>query len=268
MRCMPYASLIAILFCTFGVSICHAAPVKIMSLGDSITAGYNGSPETELRGSYRQELGTLLSQIGIDFDFVGEFQRGAGDNDHQGIGGYSIERMTAEYGPAVNLYQADYTLVLAGTNNHFAEPNREYYEETYRDLLQMVRDNAPDTSIIIATVPRFGYDRAPETSYWTESWVNERNDVRFPMMNQAIYDVAAEMGNITVVDYYSELDPTTDLISDGVHPNLYGHQKLANLFFGELSSQISAIPEPSIVFPMLAFGVMSTIRRRKRSAQA
>jgi len=188
--------------------LCHrsvAEVVTIMPVGDSITAGYNGPP-TELRGSYRQELGTLLSGAGIEHDFVGEFERGPGDNEHQGVSGASIGRMTLDYGPAIETYQPDYALVLAGTNNHFDEPNDAYFAQQYRDLLNTIRDNSPETTIVISTVPKFGYDRVPETSYWTNDFVDFRNDETFPSMNRAIRQVASEFQDVTVVDYYATFD--------------------------------------------------------------
>ena len=57
---------------------------------------------TDERGSYRHELGTLLDQAGYDIDFVGEFQRGPDDPDHQGLSGATIGRMVNDFGAGVS----------------------------------------------------------------------------------------------------------------------------------------------------------------------
>ncbi|MEO1527804.1 MAG: GDSL-type esterase/lipase family protein [Planctomycetota bacterium] len=239
-----------------------ADEVTIMPLGDSITAGFNGPP-TDDRGSYRHELGTLLDNAGYDIDFVGEFQRGPDDPDHQGLSGATIDRMVRDFGPALATFQPDYALILAGTNNHGNGPDDDYFVGQYRDLVNMVRDNSADTKIIFATVPKFGYDRNPPASFWTREYVDFRNNETFPSMNRAINQVAGEFDDISVVDYYAIFDIETDLVSDAVHPNRLGHQKLANLFFGELSSQFSAVPEPSS-FALLGLATCAIVTRRRR----
>lgn len=250
---------LSLLFCASS----RADTVTVMPIGDSITAGTNGSP-SDLRGSYRYELGLLLGQAGIDVDFVGEFKRGLGDNDHQGVSGAPISAMVDNFGPAIAIHQPDYALVLAGTNNHFQGPDDEFFVENYTNLINTIRDNSPNTSIIISTVPKFGYDRIPETAYWTNEFVDFRNSETFPSMNRAIRQVANQFNDVAVVDFYAELDIQQDLVPDAVHPNLYGHQKLANLFYGELSSQISAVPEPASAVGLLVLSAGVLSRRRRR----
>jgi hypothetical protein len=169
--------------------------------------------------------------------------------------------MTANYGSVVNENQPDFALILAGTNNHWQAPVFDDFVDRYDSLLRMIRDNSSQTSIIISTVPKFGYDR-PDTPYWTDEFVDTRNNILFPNMNLAINSVAERFDNVTVVDLYSEIDITTDLSVDGVHLNLYGQEKLGHLFGGEVIRQINAVPEPSVggvtlfafLMLLLAFG--------------
>lgn len=67
-----------------------AAPVKIMPLGDSITAGYTDNPKwtVPFEFGYRSRLYTLLTKAGYEFQFVGEspepFNNKFGDPTHGG----------------------------------------------------------------------------------------------------------------------------------------------------------------------------------------
>lgn len=221
-----------------------SADVVIMPFGDSVTAGFHGDPP----GSYRQELQTRLEGEGIAYDFVGQYSRGDKDPDHRGHSGAKIEYMIDNFGPAVAQFQPDFVLVLAGTNNHFSVPDFDAFFALYDKLVHTIIDNSPQSSIVISTVPKFGYDRvfSPLLTYWTDEWVDNRNAVTFPNMNAAIYAVADNYPNVEVVDFYSAIDISTDLSQDAVHPNLYGQQKLAKLFGDELLHQLSTVPEPRV----------------------
>lgn len=204
--------------------------ITVMPMGDSITVGFQ-----EATGSYRY----FLSQNLPDVNMVGYFNYTNNlsfDGNHQGISGYSIEQMVSSYGPAVAQYQPDYVLLLAGTNNHWdGEIN---YESKYQSLVDVILDNSPSSKIIMATPPKFGYNRTPLTLYWTTEWVNNRNDVVFANMRDAVAKVASVNPEVIWVDYYSELDPNAHLVADAVHPNSSGQLILANLFYAELTRVI------------------------------
>lgn len=211
-----------------------SADLVIMPIGDSHTSGYHGTPA----GSYRPILSSELSTQGIGNSFVGDYFLGGA---HQGLAGASIEYMTDNYGPSVATYDPDIALVLAGTNNHWQTPDLDVFTQKYGDLFDMITTNAPGVKIIVATVPKFAYGR-PDTSYWTDEFVDNRNLVTFPNMNAALRAAALARDNVSVVDLYSALDIDSDYAPDAVHMNLYGQQKLANLFGGEILVQV---PEPN-----------------------
>ncbi len=232
-----------------------------MSIGDSITSGFHGTNP----GNYRDELQTQLNDAGVIYDFVGQYQLGFLDKDHQGLGGATIEYMRDNWGPVIGGYQPDFALVLAGTNNHWSPPDFASFYTLYDDLVNTILTNSPDTSIIFSTVPKFGYGGLPGLNYWSNAWVDNRNAVVFPNMNAAIYAVAANHSQVKVVDFYSAIDISTDLSADGVHPNLFGHQKLAKLFGDEVLLQINSIPEPCSglfgLLIMIGIGMSRSCRR-------
>lgn len=199
------------------------AQIKIMPMGDSITRGGHGNPG----GRYRAELAQALTNQGVVFEYEGEFNDIAGR--HQGTSGWSIEQMTRDYGQSVSLRQPDLVLLLAGTNNHFNPSVVSEFVERYSDLLDMIHSNAPNAQVVMSTVPKFAYDR-PNTQFWTDAFVDNRNEVTFPVMNAAICEVASQRDWVSVVDLFSVVDIETDYASDAVHLNLFGQQKLAALF--------------------------------------
>ena len=235
--------------------------VTIMALGDSNTAAFQGGPG--VRGSYRLTLQNRLDEIGVAYDMVGENYRawdGLRDGDHQGVGGYKIEQMTANYYGAVSLYKPDYILVLAGTNNRNDPVSFVQFRDRYTQLIDMLLTASPDSQIIMSTVPRMGYGR----DIWSDEYIDYLNNVAFPNMNRAIRATARQYDQIELVDLYAIMDPSTDLTDDRIHMNKYGHEKLGNLFFGALTG--SAIPEPSsaAVLGLLLFTPL--LQRRRRPA--
>ncbi len=222
-----------------------AIAITIMPFGDSITKGFHGSES--LRGSYRLELEERFLSFDIDYDFVGDFslsRNGLADPDLQAVSGYRIEQMTDEFADAVARHEPDVVLVLAGTNNHGDAPDADSFVTKYADLVQMINSNSPKSSIVFATVPKFGCCR--DIPAWTEAYVEVRNTVRFPTMNRAIREISERHEFVEVVDLYSILDPDSDL-TDFVHPNIFGHKKLADLFLSAiLSHDRGAFGESSV----------------------
>ena len=208
--------------------------ITIMPFGDSITGGFHGGVDE--RGSYRQYLEDQLTVLDVDFDFVGNHSRilnGIVDGDYQAVGGYKIETMVEEFGSAIYQHQPDFLLILAGTNNHWNEPDYESFLERYESLVQLANTHSPDSELIFATVPPIGCCWL-EKEYWTIDFVTDRNETRIPNMNAALQAVGERHSNVTVVDYHATVDVTMDLTNDQIHPNANGQRKLGQAFLSAL----------------------------------
>lgn len=208
--------------------------ITIMPFGDSITGGFHGSADE--RGSYRQYLEDHLIALDVDFDFVGNYSRrlnGIVDGDYQAVGGYNIETMVEEFGSAIYQYQPDFLLILAGTNNHWNEPDYNSFIERYESLVQLANTHSPDSQLIFATVPPLGCCWQ-EKEYWTIDFVADRNETRIPNMNAALRAVAERHSNVAVVDYNAVFNVNMDLTNDQIHPNAHGQRKLGQSFLGAL----------------------------------
>ena len=209
--------------------------IGILSLGDSITAGCHDSVDSP---AYRFRLQDYMFEAGIGFDMLGDERRSCSrsapyDFEHEGHGGFRIEQITEVAAEAIPKFEPDVVFLLAGTNNHWSDPDYDAFVDRYSNLL----DEIGDRPVFIGTVPKFGYDR-PNTSYWTTEWVDGRNSVQFPNMNRAIRDVAASRDNVWVVDIFEEFDPAIHLVQDAVHPNSAGQTLIGDLFWASASNQL------------------------------
>jgi hypothetical protein len=86
--------------------------IKIMPLGDSITAG-------DRYGGYRRLLYDLLTRDGIRFEFVGSLKGGDIPNaHHEGHSGWRIDQIESGIaGGWLDTYRPDLVLLHIGTND-------------------------------------------------------------------------------------------------------------------------------------------------------
>jgi len=246
-------------------------PLVILTLGDSITSGFHGSLDSA--GVYRQEIQrSLLSDniahdfVGDRLDFIGNRDNGMGglyDGDHGGAPGEGVGGITARAGGLSSQYRPDFVLILAGTNNHFADPFTTDFVALYEALIGEVLNASPDSNIIFSTVPKFG----PGLSF-----AEQRNTVTFPAINSAIHTAASDNDNVSVVDLFSVFDVNTDLAFDSVHLNLTGHQRLGALFDDEIrniagfgTAGATSVPEPGTGTLIFAATAITALQRPRRS---
>lgn len=89
--------------------------IKVMPLGDSLTAGYPFAPGL----SYRKTLRDDLALAGFQIDYVGEYDQNPAqpllDLAHQGRVGATIEQIAD--GAAWQVFKPDLILLMAGTND-------------------------------------------------------------------------------------------------------------------------------------------------------
>lgn len=106
------------------------APIRILALGDSITAGVSAGGGASTEGGYRGTLGTMLSHNGINAQFVGtrhDYSTAITNREHDGWPGYVLRSFPADPGPgqlygaltrnAMTREKPDVILLMAGTND-------------------------------------------------------------------------------------------------------------------------------------------------------
>lgn len=109
--------------------IAKADPVRIMALGDSITAGVGAKGVDVGGGGYRGELERLLDGAGYRYDLIGsrsDYSERLEHRGHEGWPGYVIRSLPSDPGHellgdttrrALSEYNPDVILLMAGTND-------------------------------------------------------------------------------------------------------------------------------------------------------
>jgi lysophospholipase L1-like esterase len=211
-----------------------AAPVRIMPLGDSITAG---------PGCWRALLWDRLQRNGYtNIDFVGT-QPGGGcavahDGNHEGHGGFSATGI-ADQNQLPGWLSAtlpDVVLMHLGTNDLWGGTiSTSAILTAYSKLVDQMRASNPNMKIIVAQIIPM---EPPNCNGCAQ---------RVVALNNAIPGWAAgkttAQSPITVVDQWTGFNAATDT-NDGVHPIDSGFQKMSDRWYPALTSVLGPPTPP------------------------
>jgi lysophospholipase L1-like esterase len=237
-----YAFLAALLAAiTVGVAVpseSAAAPVRIMPLGDSITAG---------PGCWRAVLWHRLQTAGYtNIDFVGSVADGgcnygyAYDGDNEGHGGFSATGIADQnqLPPWLAAARPDVVLMHLGTNDMWGGfiPTSSVLA-AYTKLVGQMRASNPNMKILVAQIIPMN---PPGCTTCAASVV---------ALDNAIPGWAAGLTTaqspIVVVDQWTGFNAATDT-GDGVHPNDAGFQKMGDRWYPPLAQVLNGVlPSPS-----------------------
>lgn len=196
--------------------------VRIMFLGDSLTGG---------PGCWRAAVWVNLVEAGYSIDPVGPFVRddcgrattGDGrvwDPDNAGYGGattYTISNKIALSG-LLSDYDPQLIVMLLGTNDVWRNESADTVLSQYSFLLGQMRDQNPQVSLVIGTVPPMSAEACPTC----QATLDELN----PRIWEWANDNSTSQSPIYVAGLDIEFRSATDTV-DGVHPNDSGNAKLA-----------------------------------------
>jgi len=243
-RTMLYAVLVASLaalgvgFATARPAQSATAPVRIMPLGDSITA----SP-----GCWRAILWHDLQTNGYtNVDFVGSVL-GNGcnygysyDPDNEGHAGYLATNIANQNQlPGwLSAAKPDIVLMHLGTNDVWSSLPTNTILAAYTKLVGQMRASNPNMKILVAQILPMNPSGCGTCSSGVVA------------LDQAIPGWAAGLTTtqspIIVVDQYTGFNDATDTIGDGVHPNDTGFQKMAARWYPPLAKVLDGLnPQPS-----------------------
>ncbi len=227
------------LFCSvilaiLSVAVCKAdlPPVRIMPLGDSVTQGYTVG--SSVQGGYRNGLHTLLSNAGYVVDFVGtkndDNNPSLPDTDHQGVPGYRIDDIRSQIGVWLKeIEDPDVILLEIGTNDFSAGAGVVQTGDRLKSLIASLSTSRPYAKIIVSTLP----PRSDNSGF-------EASQVQFNAAIEGIVSEQVALGRqVTFVDIHSALGAGD--LSDGVHPNSAGYQKMADSWFAAITGIISPL---------------------------
>lgn len=203
-------------------------PTKIMPVGDSLTHGVkNGSSDPEnLMAGYRYYLYKNLTAVGNQIDMVGNLSSGPSDladRNHEGHNGYDCSMIGNLIGSSASRYQPDVVLLMCGVND-FAQQRSDQFKKEAINHLESVINNissvSPNTKIVVATIVNSNLSYIPDI----QSQIKNFND-KIPAM---VAKKQSEGKKVYLVDMYNGL--TLADLSDTVHPNETGYQKMSDVW--------------------------------------
>ncbi|WP_433056603.1 cellulose binding domain-containing protein [Dactylosporangium sp. CS-033363] len=211
-----------------------AAPLRIMPLGDSITAG---------PGCWRAKLWHRLQLAGYtNIDFVGGVSDGGGCNpgysydfDHEGHGGFSATGIADnnQLPPWLAAARPDVVLMHLGTNDMWGGyiPLATKLA-AFTKLVGQMRAQNPSVRIVVAQI-------IPMSA---AACATCPADV--VALNSALPSWAAGLTTaqspITLADLWTGFNATTDT-GDGVHPNDAGFEKMAASWYPAVVQALSGV---------------------------
>lgn len=233
------ALLIAVAFVAARPALSATAPVRIMPLGDSITAG---------PGCWRAMLWHQLQLSGYtNIDFVGSVSDGGGCNpgytydwDHEGHGGYAATGIADnnQLPPWLDAAKPDIVLMHLGTNDmwgHFISTDTKL--AAFTKLVGQMRANNPNMKILVAAIIPMS---AAACSTCPADIVEFNNAL--PAWAAGL---TTAQSPVTIVDQWTGFDAVADTV-DGVHPNNTGFQKMADRWYPALAQALGGVsPTPS-----------------------
>ncbi len=209
-------------------------PVRIMPLGDSLTAGFLNDVTPSL-GGYRGKLNTLLGSTGYNVDFVGT-QTGTPnlalpDPDHEGHGGYRIDQIDAGIeGWLSAINDPDVILLCIGTNDFWQSYNTAGAAGRLDSLVTRIAALRPYAKILLATLP-----------LRTDDPVKEAAQSAYNAAIPGIVSGQVAMGRqVYFVDMHASFNASV-LSSDGVHPNQTGYDQMADTWLPAVTKVISPL---------------------------
>ena len=215
--------LVVIMVTILGVSVSRAAtaPIKIMPVGDSVTAGIGSTGN----GSYRTDLYKYYTNAGISFDFVGSQSGGPSslpDKDNEGHSGWVISQIASNVNNWLNTYNPDVMLLMIGGNDTLAGT---VPTSALSSLIDQITNLKPNLTLFVA-----------DYYYSLPSNANYNLIVQYDAAIPGIVQQKANAGKHVYFVKLSDAQFATSEYADGLHPTDSGYSKLATIWYNSTIS--------------------------------
>lgn len=195
-------------------------PIKIMPLGDSITAC----------GNWRQLLLSNLISSGYNVEFVGSQNYLTPHEGHSGIGAINMAN-SGDLKTWLSATKPEIVIMHLGTNDSWGNNLAPQIIPAFTTLVSQMREDNPNMKIMVAKIIPMHPSGSGEACNNNVLDLNSRID-------DWAEGLSTSQSPITVVDQYTGFDTTTDTY-DGVHPNDSGCIKMADKWFAALKSVLN-----------------------------
>ncbi|GAA3601718.1 SGNH/GDSL hydrolase family protein [Kineosporia mesophila] len=203
-----------------------AVPVKIMPLGASMTYGTGSTTGN----GYREVLRQQLTGAGVSIDYVGSLKSGTTDDpENEGHGGYRIDQVAAGAENWLATYTPDVVLLAAGTNDTLQNYDLPNAPARLSALIDEILAARPGVTLVVGTLQ-------PSGNAANDAEVDEFNAAAKTLVEQKIADGT---DGLHLADLNAVLN-SSDLTSDGIHPNDGGYSKIAGAWFEALEPILAA----------------------------
>jgi acyl-CoA thioesterase-1 len=207
-----------------------AEPVRIVTLGDSITKGYREGVKPE--ETFSAYLEAALRKKGLEATVV-----------NVGIGGERTDQALQRLDRDVTSKKPGFVTIMYGTNDSYVDPGAKASRltvEQFRENLVLLVHRLRDAKIepILMTEPRWG-DKATDGS-------GKNPNAKLEPFVAACRDVAKEL-KTSLVDHYAawsrkraEGFDIGSWTTDQCHPNAAGHKYMAETMLPVVEKAITA----------------------------
>jgi lysophospholipase L1-like esterase len=222
--------------------------IRVMALGDSITAGVAAGGVRLENGGYRGALAAMLAQRGYHVTFVGgrdDYGKAISAQHHEGWPGFVLRSWPSDPGPgqlygpllrhAMQTDAPDVVLLMAGTNDllRLQRGKSGYTVPNIINAMDLVLDEIvrarPTVHVIVAPVVA-----SPRVDWCTLARFNGDDAcgrVLTASLRTLVGDYASRGFNVTLAaDMWRAVPRDAAHFPDGIHPTSAGYSSIANVW--------------------------------------
>ena len=232
-RSVGFAAILPCVLLMLAGTPAHAqsAGLRLMPVGDSITAGYLSSTGNGYRGPLYNEL---VAQ-GDALDMVGSQRDGTMfDPDNEGYFGYEISQIAALINAELANYQPNLITLLIGVNDLKNGDNVSTAPDRLASLIDQILTADPTVTLLVGQLP---VNSNATTQARITTYNNQIPGIVQTRVNAGKHVYTVSMSSLTLSD-----------LSDGLHPNDGGYQKMADAWDAAIEHVISVGWVASISF--------------------
>ncbi|HEX3044976.1 MAG TPA: malectin domain-containing carbohydrate-binding protein, partial [Bacillota bacterium] len=223
---MLLVSVISIIGAMSTVQSAITGPVKIMPVGDSVTAGIGSTGN----GSYRTDLYKHYTNAGLSIDFVGSQSSGPSslpDKNHEGHSGWVISQIASNVNNWLNTYNPDVMLLMIGGNDTL---QGTVPTSALSSLIDQITNQKPNLYLFVA-----------DYYYSLPSNQNYQLIVQYDAAIPGLVQQKANAGKHVYFVKLSDAQLSTSEYADGLHPTDSGYSKLATIWNRDTTSIIKSL---------------------------